>query len=231
MAYNGNDPRCYNPCLWIDPLGRLWFFWSVMPNHAVWAVVCDDPDAVEAENGDIYIVCDRNRGSYLHSLEELYTQPREILMAKITEQDILAGQLVNPNSYLKKVVNKLGKYVGPIENPYDEWTHYTTEAYIEELEKEPNNVKLLEQIFMDCGFQSLSLNRENSHLLDRSLAQLKSGLADNDPQKRKYLIRSIVSIADIADRSGYNTVSYFGKAFKRQEGMSPGEYRIRHKKK
>lgn len=37
--------RCYDPCLWIDPLGRLWFIWSVMTDHAVYAAICDDPDA------------------------------------------------------------------------------------------------------------------------------------------------------------------------------------------
>ena len=37
--------RCYDPCLWIDPLGRLWFTWAVDPDRAVWASVCDDPDA------------------------------------------------------------------------------------------------------------------------------------------------------------------------------------------
>ena len=37
--------RCYDSCLWIDPKGRLWFWWAVMPDHAVWTVTCDDPDA------------------------------------------------------------------------------------------------------------------------------------------------------------------------------------------
>jgi len=44
-AYAGEAARAYDPCLWIDPLGRLWFFWAVMPNHAVYAAVCGDPDA------------------------------------------------------------------------------------------------------------------------------------------------------------------------------------------
>lgn len=494
VAYNGDDYRCFNPCLWIDPLGQLWFFWSVMPEHAVWAVVCQDPDAaeltwsqpkiighdvivnkptvlhsgewllpiavwdesidhcsvsketdrrpfvyksnnnglsfhrlggpivenrsydehmvlemkdgslfmlsrtktglaesrsydggetwikattskikgpssrfflrqlrsgrillinhhnfdgrnnmtamlsedegktwqgfllldershvaspdaIEADDGYIYIVYDRNRGSYLRSLEELYAQPREILMAKVTEEDILAGQLVSPDSYLKKVVNKLGKYTGPLEDPYGEWEGVTLENYVSELTKEADNEKVSERIFKDFGFQSLSLNRESSHLLDHSLDQLISGQADSDPQKRRYLIRSIVSIlrgnrtaedssdvnfiidgifslatnslrdnisldemaeqlhvnkyymchlfrektgvsimryrnsrrlqlskellittdlsiAEIADRSGFNTVSYFGESFKRQERLSPGEYRTLHKKK
>ena len=45
VADAGVGGRCYDPCLWIDPRGRLWFFWAVQPEHAVWAVRCDDPDA------------------------------------------------------------------------------------------------------------------------------------------------------------------------------------------
>lgn len=44
VMYFGEDHRAYDPCIWIDPLGRLWFICSVMPNHAVWASICNDPD-------------------------------------------------------------------------------------------------------------------------------------------------------------------------------------------
>ncbi len=37
--------KCFDSCLWIDPLGRLWFTWSVVPDNAVYAVLCDNPDA------------------------------------------------------------------------------------------------------------------------------------------------------------------------------------------
>ena len=39
--------RCFDPCLWIDPLGRLWWTWSICPDDALWASVCEDPDAKE----------------------------------------------------------------------------------------------------------------------------------------------------------------------------------------
>ncbi len=39
--------RCFDPCLWMDPLGRLWFTWSVTPNNAVYAVICENPDDAE----------------------------------------------------------------------------------------------------------------------------------------------------------------------------------------
>lgn len=44
-AYESEDARAYDPCIWIDPLGRLWFFWSVMPSQKVWFSICCDPDS------------------------------------------------------------------------------------------------------------------------------------------------------------------------------------------
>ncbi len=47
VTYFGEEHRCFDPCLWIDPLGRLWFTWSVQPDNGLYAVVCDNPDAGE----------------------------------------------------------------------------------------------------------------------------------------------------------------------------------------
>lgn len=53
------------------------------------------PDAAEAADGYIYITYDRER-----------IKEREILMAKITEDDIMRGELKSPESQLKILVNK-----------------------------------------------------------------------------------------------------------------------------
>ncbi|MBQ2734975.1 MAG: exo-alpha-sialidase, partial [Clostridia bacterium] len=45
VADMGAEARAYDSCLWIDPLGRLWFIWSVMPDNRVEFVRCDDPEA------------------------------------------------------------------------------------------------------------------------------------------------------------------------------------------
>lgn len=42
--------RPYDPCLWIDPLGRLWLCWNQTRHFndgriGVWTAICDDPDA------------------------------------------------------------------------------------------------------------------------------------------------------------------------------------------
>ncbi len=70
------------------------------------------PDAVECA-GSIWITYDRERGSYRKSLSQAQSDAREILFSKITEADISAGKLVNPESCLRQIVSKLGAYNGP----------------------------------------------------------------------------------------------------------------------
>lgn len=56
---------------------------------------CSYPDGDQAPDGTIYLTYDRNR-----ALE------REIFCAKITEDDILAGRLVSPQSRLNIIINQ-----------------------------------------------------------------------------------------------------------------------------
>ncbi|MBO5270286.1 MAG: exo-alpha-sialidase [Clostridia bacterium] len=65
------------------------------------------PDAVEAENGDIYVIYDRERGANYHPERDYTHSAREILMAKITEADILAGELRTETSRTKQIVHKI----------------------------------------------------------------------------------------------------------------------------
>ncbi|MBQ7045294.1 MAG: exo-alpha-sialidase [Clostridia bacterium] len=65
------------------------------------------PDAVEEKGGFIYITYDRERGGFCDSLERVYQDARELLIAKITEDDIIAGELKSEHSYLKRVAFKL----------------------------------------------------------------------------------------------------------------------------
>ncbi len=46
-AWFGREARAYDECLWMDPLGRLWFIYARQPDHAVWVSICEDPDAAE----------------------------------------------------------------------------------------------------------------------------------------------------------------------------------------
>lgn len=52
----GPEARAYDPCLWIDPRGRLWLFAAVMPAHREIAFVCDDPDAETLAWRDVGVI-------------------------------------------------------------------------------------------------------------------------------------------------------------------------------
>lgn len=54
-AYLENH-RCYDPCLWIDPLDRLWFTWGKGPKNATYGVICDNPDADELVWGEEFLI-------------------------------------------------------------------------------------------------------------------------------------------------------------------------------
>ncbi len=47
VTYDGEMHRCFDPIVWIDPLGRLWFTWSRGHEDGVYGVICEDPDADE----------------------------------------------------------------------------------------------------------------------------------------------------------------------------------------
>ena len=79
---------------------------------------CSYPDAQEADDGFIYVVYDRERGGECKSLEEVYKYAREITLAKITENDIISGKLVNKYSRMKLVVSKLGELSPNDPDPY-----------------------------------------------------------------------------------------------------------------
>ena len=78
------------------------------------------PDAQEGEDGSLYIVYDRERGGFRHTLADAEKCAREILMARITEEDILRGRLVTAGSYQKRIVSKLGALSPDAHNPFDE---------------------------------------------------------------------------------------------------------------
>ena len=79
----------------------------------------EDQRTMQDENGIIHITYDRERGAYLHSLEENALCAKEILYAKITEQDIISGRLVHNGSKLKYIISKLNTNELDIKNPYE----------------------------------------------------------------------------------------------------------------
>ena len=105
------------------------------------------PDAKEAEDGFIYITYDRERGGFLNKIEDVMKSAREILVAKITEDDIISGGLKNKGSYLKKVASKLTVYDGEPKNPFAEEKLFSNKEYAEYLNKQGTPDLVLAEIF------------------------------------------------------------------------------------
>ena len=55
-AFKPGEFRCFDPVLWIDPLDRLWFIWTVMPGEEVFGAICEDPDAAELKWGQPFYI-------------------------------------------------------------------------------------------------------------------------------------------------------------------------------
>lgn len=208
------------------------------------------PDATEADDGYIYITYDRERGCFLNSLEKVYASAREILIAKITEEDIVAGKILSSEGRLKQVAQKLGKYSYEDTNPYKEIEKYSDiELYDLLLEKSFDKI-------LGILFDKYNINCYNMHKLDREkLDMLINGvIAGNVDKNRAVLdiiriIRSAkiesfsvapiverakaliegnlsdeVSMAEIADKMNIS-VHYFCHVFKSATGITPTDYK------
>lgn len=108
------------------------------------------PDAIEGKDGFIYIAYDRERGGFKKTLDEAYSCSREILTARITEDDIIEGSLISSGSYLKKVATKLGVLASDCHDPY---LRKSTSEIVEELllqEKKSILPTIFEQYPIDC---------------------------------------------------------------------------------
>ena len=118
------------------------------------------PDAIESEDGNIYIVYDRERGCYKKSIEAAYASAREILTEKITEEDIINGALVSKNGFLKNVVCKLDRLA---DNDPDPFSLYNKDLAQELIESKSADVisKIFELYPIDC--------RENARFTYKSL--------------------------------------------------------------
>ncbi len=130
------------------------------------------PDGVEDEDGNIYIIYDRERGAYKHNLAENQKCARELLLARFTENDVLAGRLISEGSYLKRLVNKLGKYRGEDRNPYRECKYYTAEEYADILLEMNTPDEILSRIFNDYSSCWSILTEEENTLVDKKIAKI-----------------------------------------------------------
>lgn len=142
------------------------------------------PDAMEADDGYIYITYDRDRGCFKNSLEEAYACAREVLTAKITEEDILNGKLVSKDGFLKNVVSKLDRLAAEDPDPYQE-SAADVEAFADSLLAE--NGDILEKVFAHYSIACIDIAQLDMEKLDKKIDLFRK----NDSKDRKLLLKII----------------------------------------
>ena len=208
------------------------------------------PDATENDDGYIYITYDRERGAFLDSLEKVYSSAREILVAKITEEDIIAGNVVSESGYLKKIACKLGKYELEDSNPYKEISKLSdTELADMLIDRDADSVS-------SFLFDHYKINCINLHNIDnKRLDALIDGIRDNCTDKKSAILEMIklirgvkientkstpivyraktliensiaedLTVAEIAYKINIS-VHYLCHVFKAETGITPTDYR------
>ena len=137
------------------------------------------PDAKEADDGYIYVTYDRNRGGFCHSLDEVYKSSREILYAKITEKDIIKGELTDKGSKLKGIVSQLGKYALENENPYDEITRIPSNELARQLSLQSAD-EIISVLFSHYSVNCMNMHKIDCNKLDVLIEELKNALSDKE---------------------------------------------------
>ena len=146
------------------------------------------PDAVEHEDGYIYLTYDRERGAFRHTLDTVYADAREILIAKITEHDIIEGKLVSPESKLKCVISKLGKCVDDHKNLYNEIYKFSDKELAAYLAPK-NTSDIMRILFHYYQINCINMSRLNNEKLDALIKKL-----GNDTEHKEQIILDIISI-------------------------------------
>lgn len=177
------------------------------------------PDVAVGENGCLYIVYDHERGAAYDgrkTFERTRQDSREILMARITEEDILHGDLVSPGSRLQMCINRLGDYNGDAQLLYDAKPHYSNEELKELLLEYDDMDEMLDMLFKLCAKSCEQMCRMDMKALDTCIEQLKSELMD-----REKVFDHIIHIIDDAKQQKplrdepiiENSIHYIGTHF------------------
>lgn len=162
--------RCNLTAFLSEDDGETWKY-SLMLDERDWVSY---PDAKEADDGYIYIIYDRERGG--HSLESTYARAREILLSKITEDDIIKGE-ISEKSTLGMVVSKLGKYAYENTNPYEETDRYSDIELADMLIKKYADC-VVEKIFEFYPGNCINMNEKENAKLDMLIDALKKNNSD-----------------------------------------------------
>ena len=206
------------------------------------------PDAKEADDGFIYITYDRERGCFKKAISVAYADAREILYAKITEDDIIAGEIINSGSRLAQVVSKLDKYALEYENPYRELDRYSESELVKYLLPKSNE-EILSSLFDRYNVSCVNMHKLDSNKLDSLISKLDSAKREDIVCDIVRLIKSVsdnesvsipvidriknvikenladdVSVMDIAEKIGISYY-YMCHVFKKTTGITITDYK------
>lgn len=208
------------------------------------------PDAAVDSEGMINITYDRERGADCSSLSQILGKAREILTARISEEDIINGKIVGEKSFLKRVAYKLTDYDGDLKNPFNENDRFSDTDYADYLK---NNSKNAEEIISKI-FEAYDINCSNIHNLeaeelDRLIEKYKAskdlitlnqiiGLVRRANSKSIYARKNIAdqicryitdnlennySLPDLANEFHFSA-NYIRHIFKRETGITVKEF-------
>lgn len=120
------------------------------------------PDAVECDDGSIYVVYDRERGAFQSCLAEAYASAREILTARITEADIIKGSICSESSFLKRVICKLEKLAPEDGDPFADLSISSRDLARELIESDEDDIigKIFERYSLNCTNTDLTSSKQ-----------------------------------------------------------------------
>ena len=206
------------------------------------------PDVSERE-GYLYITYDRERGCFQKSLKAAYASAREILVSKITEEDIMQGKIVSPDSYLAHVASKLGKYCDEESNPYLEIRDPSPDSVAASLLTACPRDEIIQKILEAYPTSCVNMHTLNSDALDTLIEAFEAKKGDDTETlkriitlirgtKEAYEVSPIIRSAcnhikkHITEELSVNKIAagigvsryYLSHLFKRETGSTVTEY-------
>lgn len=153
------------------------------------------PDACEDQEGRIYITYDRERGAFKQCMKEVMESAREVLIACVTEDDIMNGTIVTEGSFLKRIACKLTDYNGKMKNPFCEKEYFTTDEYVAYLEQtSPVPEDILSELFDAYGIDC-------AHLHNVEVRRLDDLVERYNIRKESKILKEMIDIVKKGDNS------------------------------
>ena len=136
------------------------------------------PDATEDADGNIYVTYDRERGGYKKALDESLACAREILLAKINERDIIAGELCTDGSFVKRIISKLGDYTGERDYFTGRPPVVDPEEFVSTVMSRESRDRILENVFVFYPIDFSSVGASDIKTIDDLIDAIVTGMND-----------------------------------------------------